>query len=92
MHLSSVQCSGTENTLFDCNVAVIPQEVPVDVADLDVAGVICRSTLTSTPSMSNTIIGTDAMPNHSIGSEIPLYVIVGILCIIIIALGIIVTV
>ena len=71
MHLSNVQCSGTEDTLFDCNFAVIPGEVSVNVADLDVAGVICRSAPTSTPSISNTIIGTAAIPNGT-GIELPL--------------------
>ena len=88
MHLSNVQCSGTEDALFDCNFAVIPGEVSVNVADLDVAGVICRSAPASTPSISNTIIGTAAIPN---GTELPLYVIVGFLCVVIMILGIIVT-
>ena len=90
MHLSNVQCSGTEDTLFDCNFAVISGEVSVNVADLDVAGVICRSAPTSTPSISNTIIGTAAIPNGT-GIELPLYVIVGFLCVVIMILGIIVT-
>ena len=91
MHLSSVGCSGTEDTLFDCNVAVIPQEVPVNVANLNVAGVICRSAPTVTPSMSSDIVGTVANSN-SAGPELPLYVIIGLLCVVIIVLGVIVIV
>ena len=87
-NLSNVECTGTENTLFDCSAVAIPGEVSISVANFDVAGVICRDPPPVTPATNCT--DTTAVVFESGGTNIELYVIIAILCVVIIVLGIIV--
>ena len=85
VHLTNVECNGTEKTVFNCSAAVIPEGSSNNVDILEVAGVICRNT---------SIVPTNTMIAHVLiidkGSELPLAVFVGILSIVIIIGGIVI--
>ena len=95
VHLSNVQCNGTENTVFNCSADKIHGSNTV-VGDVNVAGVFCRDAPPApsgeaVPTSSATVSIVTVMSVEGVEVNIPLASFVGVFGVIIIAGGIIIT-
>ena len=86
VHLTNVQCSGSEGALADCTATTITQGSSSLVDHINVAGVVCMSTVSSTSvsTMSNPRPTANSGTQSDLEMQLPLIVVVGVMAVLLV--------
>ena len=86
VHLTDVQCSGSEDALADCTATAITQGSSSLVDHINVAGVVCMSAVSSTSvsTMSNPRPSTITDTQSDLEIQLPLIVVVGVMAVLLV--------
>ena len=87
VHLTNVQCSGTEGALANCTASTISQGSSSLVDHINVAGVVCMSAASSTSvsTMANPRPSTVSSTLGGLEMQLPLFIVVGVMAVLLVA-------